>query len=57
MLNYLKLKQRLKIFLLEVEQIKKASYDEINKYKDEASLLRNIMQNFVVQVDSLNTRK
>jgi len=47
---------KVKDLLLEVNQVKKASYEQINKYRDEVTSLRAIMQNFVVQIDSLNKR-
>jgi hypothetical protein len=42
--------------LKEVEQVKNVSYKEILKYKNEAATLREIMRNFVVQIDSLNRK-
>lgn len=42
--------------LQEVEHVKNVSYKEILKYKNEASTLREIMRNFVVQIDSLNRK-
>lgn len=47
---------KVKDLLLEVGQVKKASYEQIDKYRQEVSSLRNIMKNFVVQIDSLNKR-
>lgn len=47
---------KVKNLLIEVEQIKKASYEEITGYQNEVNSLRSIMRNFVVQVDSLNQR-
>ena len=47
---------KVKDLLLEVGQIKKVSYDEIAKYRQEVTTLRGIMKNYIVQVDSLNRR-
>lgn len=47
---------KVKDLLLEVGQVKKASYEQINRYRGEVTSLRAIMQNFVVQIDSLNKR-
>jgi predicted nuclease with TOPRIM domain len=40
----------------EVGQIKKVSYEQITQYRQEVTTLRNIMKNYIVQVDSLNRR-
>ena len=42
--------------LLEVEQVQKVSFDQIAKYRLEVTTMRNIMKNYIVQVDSLNRR-
>lgn len=47
---------KVKDLLLEVNQIKKASYEQINRYQEEVGSLRRIMRNYIVQVDSLNRR-
>lgn len=47
---------KVKDLLLEVNQIKKASYEQISRYQDEVGSLRRIMRNYIVQVDSLNRR-
>ena len=47
---------KVKDLLLEVNQVKKASYEQISRYREEVTSLRAIMQNFVVQIDSLNKR-
>ncbi len=47
---------KVKDLLLEVGQVKKASYEQISRYRQEVTSLRSIMQNFVVQIDSLNKR-
>ncbi|WP_163710818.1 hypothetical protein [Mangrovibacterium lignilyticum] len=47
---------KVKNLLLEVGQIKKASYDQISRYQEEVGSLRKIMRNYIVQVDSLNQR-
>ena len=47
---------KVKDLLLEVGQVKKVSYDEIARYREEVTTLRGIMKNYIVQVDSLNRR-
>ncbi len=47
---------KVKDLLLEVGQIKKVSYDEISRYRQEVTTMRNIMKNYIIQVDSLNRR-
>lgn len=47
---------KVKDLLLEVGQIKKASYEQISRYQEEVGSLRKIMRNYIVQVDSLNRR-
>ena len=47
---------KVKDLLLEVGQIKKVSYDQIATYRQEVTTLRNIMKNYIIQVDSLNRR-
>ncbi len=47
---------KVKNLLLEVGQIKKASYEQISRYQEEVGTLRQIMRNYIVQVDSLNRR-
>ena len=42
--------------LQEVVQVKKVSYEQITQYRQEVTTLRNIMKNYIVQVDSLNRR-
>jgi len=42
--------------LTEVEQVKKVSYDQIAQYRLEVTTMRNIMKNYIIQVDSLNRR-
>jgi FtsZ-binding cell division protein ZapB len=42
--------------LTEVEQVKKVSYSQIAQYRLEVSTMRNIMKNYIIQVDSLNRR-
>jgi regulator of replication initiation timing len=46
----------IKSLLVEVEQVKKASYAEISGYKDKVNTLRNIMKDLYNQIDSLNER-
>lgn len=47
---------KVKDLLLEVGQVKKVSYDEMARYREEVTTLRGIMKNYIVQVDSLNRR-
>jgi len=47
---------RVKDLLLEVEQTKQISFIEINRYQKEVTTLREIMRNYIVQIDSLNRR-
>ena len=47
---------KVKDLLLEIGQVKKASYEQIENYRQQVTTLRSIMQNFVVQIDSLNKR-
>jgi phosphoribosyl-AMP cyclohydrolase len=47
---------KVKDLLLEVEQVKQVSYNQIAQYRLEVSTLRNIMKNYIIQVDSLNRR-
>lgn len=45
-----------KDLLDEMSRVKKANYAQISKYQKEIGSLREIMRNYVVQVDSLNQR-
>ncbi|MFA5329221.1 MAG: hypothetical protein WC384_15610 [Prolixibacteraceae bacterium] len=47
---------KVKDLLLEVGQVKKVSYDQISQYRQEVTTMRNIMKNYIIQVDSLNRR-
>lgn len=47
---------KVKELLSEVEQVKNASYQQITKYRQEVTTLRNIMRNYVIQIDSLNQK-
>jgi len=47
---------KVKDLLQEVEQVKKVSYDQIAQYRLEVTTMRNIMKNYIIQVDSLNRR-
>lgn len=47
---------RVRDLLLEVEQTRRVSLDRINRYQKEVTTLRDIMRNYVVQIDSLNRR-
>lgn len=42
--------------VVEVGEVKKMSFEQIAKYRQEITTLRNIMKNYIVQVDSLNRR-
>ncbi len=47
---------KVKNLLLEIEQTKKISLEQINSYQKQVTTLRGIMRDFVVQIDSLNRR-
>ncbi len=47
---------KVKDLLVEVEQVKKVSYDQIEQYRQQVTTMRNIMKNYIIQVDSLNKR-
>jgi len=47
---------KVKDLLDEVEQVKKVSYSQIAQYRLEVATMRNIMKNYIIQVDSLNRR-
>ena len=47
---------KVKDLLLEIEQTKKVSLEQINSYQKQVTTLRGIMRDFVVQIDSLNRR-
>lgn len=45
-----------KSLLNEIEQVKKASYEEISSYRNQVTTLRGIMRDLYTQIDSLNER-
>ncbi len=47
---------KVKDLLLEIEQVKRVSYDQIAGYRKQVTTLRGIMRNYIVQIDSLNQR-
>jgi len=47
---------KVKDLLEEVSQVKNASYQQITKYREEVTTLRNIMRDYIVQIDSLNLK-
>ena len=47
---------KVKDLLQEVEQVKKVSYSQIEQYRLQVTTMRNIMKNYIIQVDSLNKR-
>ncbi|MGD9555485.1 MAG: coiled-coil domain-containing protein [Mangrovibacterium sp.] len=47
---------RVKDLMVEIGQLKKASYAQISKYQEEVGSLRRIMRDYIMQVDSLNRR-
>ncbi len=47
---------KVKDLLLEIDQVKKVSYGQIAQYREQVTTLRNIMKNYIIQVDSLNRR-
>lgn len=49
-------RERVSQLLEEIKTMKSANAAQINQYKKELSSLRNVMRNFIVQIDSLNSR-
>ena len=47
---------KVKDLLLEVEQVKNVSYQQITKYRKEVTTLREIMRDYIIQIDSLNLK-
>ena len=47
---------QVKDLMIEIKQVKKASYSQISDYQKQVGSLRQIMMNYVVQVDSLNRK-
>ena len=47
---------KVKDLLTEVEQVKNVSYQQITKYRAEVTTLRNIMRDYIIQIDSLNQK-
>ena len=47
---------QVKDLMIEIKQVKKASYSQISDYQKKVRSLRHIMMNYVVQVDSLNRK-
>ena len=47
---------KVKDLLSEVEHVKNVSYQQITKYRQETTTLRNIMRDYIVQIDSLNQK-
>ena len=47
---------KVKDLLTEVEQVKSVSYQQITKYRQEVTTLRNIMRDYIIQIDSLNQK-
>jgi chromosome segregation ATPase len=45
-----------KNLLMEIEQVKRASYEEITSYRNQVNTLRGVMRNLYNQIDSLNER-
>ena len=54
--NLMVTQEQIKNLLVEVEQVKKASYREIKAYSDKVTTLRGIMKDLYNQIDSLNER-
>ena len=54
--NLFKARTRVENLMTELNQVKKASYEQITKYQNEVGSLRKVMRDFVVQIDSLNHR-
>jgi len=49
-------RNRVEGLLKEVAHVKNVSFQQISKYRDEVTTLRNIMRNYIVQIDSLNVK-
>lgn len=49
-------RNRVEDLLKEVAHVKNVSFQQISKYRDEVTTLRNIMRNYIVQIDSLNVK-
>ena len=47
---------KVKDLLMEVEQVKNVSYQQITKYRQEVTTLRDIMRDYIIQIDSLNQK-
>jgi len=47
---------KVKDLLDEVEQVKKMSFGQIEQYRLQVTTMRNIMKDYIIQVDSLNRR-
>jgi FtsZ-binding cell division protein ZapB len=47
---------KVKELLTEIESVKKTSFQQITKYRDEMTTLRKIMRDYIVQIDSLNQK-
>lgn len=47
---------KVKDLITEIEQVKKVSYGQIEQYRSQVTTMRNIMKNYIVQIDSLNRR-
>lgn len=47
---------KVKELLSEVQKVKNVSYQQITKYRQEVTTLRNIMRDYVIQIDSLNQK-
>ena len=47
---------KVKDLLDEVQQVRNLSYQQITKYRQEVTTLRNIMRDYIVQIDSLNLK-
>ncbi|HPR31549.1 MAG TPA: hypothetical protein PLK12_05625 [Prolixibacteraceae bacterium] len=54
--NLLFTQNEIKNLITEVEQVKKASYEEIMGYREKVTTLRGIMMDLYHQIDSLNER-
>jgi len=54
--NLLVTQNQIKNLLVEVEQIKKASVQEITGYRNQVNTLKNVMMDLYHQIDSLNER-
>ena len=54
--NLLSTQSEIKDLLVQIEQVKQASYAEVKSYSNKVNTLRGIMKDLYNQIDSLNER-